>query len=678
MELSVRSYLNAGIALTAASTIALAPVTVAPSAQPHISLPRVTAAEIHLAAAINPADVTALVANLAAAMGSVTSTVTGLLDGTTHTLSSALHTAAGLNSNLWDGLIRSAGTNPTLASVLIALKAASNGGLTELALTIDAAGQAISLTTGQLAGLLTTTVTGSLGAAMQAVTSVINDPLSAASYLGLLTTPFGIAGLALQNGITAVSTLATGGVSLASALVTGVTDQIGNGLSLVNDILAAGKTLTDIALIDGALTALQGIVSAPVTAALAAVTGVTTGLTDAAAFTLRRVAGGAAGIVDTWLGDHDAPGALQKALTDIGSAPLSPASYTNALGVLIGAGVTTVTTVVGTASSFASLPFRLGADLTVTAAEAITSFTSGLATAASGLLHAVGLPGYVSSLPHALATAVSGAVNLAAFTTSTALNAIATTIDIGQAIGGIVTARTSAVTAGPSALPTAAQRTAMLDTRPEQTPGSSGAAEVETVSTAAVLDSDTTAPAVTAESDLPSTAVIADPKDTAGSAEPEPDVPTDPDTAGSDGLDQPGDTPPAEAGDRAAAVADQSVDAEAAAGDDTSPTGDTAQAGTADAERARTAPITSKKRAAANRDRPANTSASTEGPDRPDSTSLDSDAETTHGRHASGATSSTSSSSVGRHRAESAAPASTTTPGVDTNEKSARGSRPAA
>lgn len=336
MELSVRSYLNAGIALTAASAIALAPVAVSPSAQPHISLPRVTAAEIHLAAAINPADVAALVTNLSTAMGSVTSTVTGVLDGSTHTLSSALHTAAGLNANLWDGLIRAAGTSPTLASVLIALKAASNGGLTELAQTIDAAGEAISLTSGQLAGLLTTTVTGSLGSAMQAVTSVINDPLSAASYLGLLATPFGIAGLALQNGITALSTLATGGVTLASALVTGVTDQIGNGLSLVNDILKAGKTLTDIALIDGALTALQGIVSAPVTAALGAVTGVTAALTDATTFTLGRVAGGAAGIVDTWLGDHTTPGALQKALIDIASAPLSPASYTNALGVLIG------------------------------------------------------------------------------------------------------------------------------------------------------------------------------------------------------------------------------------------------------------------------------------------------------------------------------------------------------
>lgn len=660
MELSVRSYLNAGIALTAASAIALAPVAVSPSAQPHISLPRVTAAEVHLAAAINPADVAALVANLSTAMGSVTSTVTGVLDGSTHTLSSALHTAAGLNANLWDGLIRAAGTSPTLASVLIALKAASNGGLTELAQTIDAAGEAISLTSGQLAGLLTTTVTGSLGAAMQAVTSVINDPLSAASYLGLLATPFGIAGLALQNGITAVSTLATGGVTLASALVTGVTDQIGNGLSLVNDILKAGKTLTDIALIDGALTALQGIVSAPVTAALGAVTGVTAALTDATTFTLGRVAGGAAGIVDTWLGDHTTPGALQKALIDIASAPLSPASYTNALGVLIGAGVTTVNTVIGTASSFASLPFRLGADLTVTASDVITSFTSGLATAASGLLHAVGLPAFVSALPHALATAVTGAVKLAAFTTSTALNAIATTIDIGQAIGGIVTARTSAIEAGPSALPAAGQRTATLDTRSELTPRSD-AGQADTISTTTDLASDT---AVTTDPDLLTQSLTDDPEGTAGSAEPDPAAATAPDNADDDVLDEPGDTPDAAADDGLAAEADGDAD--------TSPKGHTTQAETAEAERLRTAPTTSKKRpAAAKGDRRANTSAPTGGLDRQDSTSPDSGSET-YGRHASGTTTSTSSSSVGRHRAES------TAPGAKTSDNSARESRAAA
>ena len=177
--------------------------------------------------------------------------------------------------------------------------------------------------------------------------------------------------------------------------------------------------------------------SAPVAAALAGVNGITGAVADVATFALGAVAGGANAVVSTWLGDASSAGALERAIAAIGSAPLSPASYTEAIGVLLGAGFTTVKTVAGTVSSFASLPFRVGADLTNTGAAVITSFTNGLADAASGLLHAVGLSPLISGLPRVLATAFSGAVNVAAFTTSAALNTIAAAIDFGQAVGGI-------------------------------------------------------------------------------------------------------------------------------------------------------------------------------------------------------------------------------------------------
>ena len=476
MDLSARSYFTAGIALTAATAIALTPVVVSPGNGHHLPVPYVSVSEIQLAAAINPADVAALVGNLNATMGSVTSTVSSLVDGSGQTLAEALNSAAGLNNSLWDGLIRAAGANPTLGSVMIALKAASAGGLSQLAGSVAASGGAIALSSGQVAGLLTSTVTGSLGSALQAVTSIVNDPLSAASYLGLLTTPFGIAGMALQGGISAAAALGTVGVDVASTLVTGVTAQIGNALALVNGVLDAGKSLTDIALIDGTLTAVQGIVSAPVSAALAGIDGITGAVAKVAKFSLGAVAGGANGVVSTWLGDASSTGALAKALVAIGSAPLSPASYTEAIGVLVGAGFSTVKTVTGTVSSFASLPFRVGADLTNTGAAVITSFTYGLADAASGLLQAAGMSPLVSGLPRVLASAVSGAVKVAAFTTAAALNTIAAAIDFGQAVGGIFDARTSVLSAaatGPAALPATGLRTALVSTSTE-----TGAAEV--------------------------------------------------------------------------------------------------------------------------------------------------------------------------------------------------------
>lgn len=440
MELSARPYLKLGIAATMAGAIAFSPIALT---QPHSlagpAIPHVTVSQMHLTAAITPADIAALVANLNDAMAAAGSTVTSVIDSAGHTLTGALSTAAGLNDTVWDGLIGAAGTNPTLVSVLVALKAASSGGLTELSGSVGDVGEGISLTTGQISEILTSAVTGTLGTALQAVANIVNDPLAVSSYINLLGSPFGIAGLAIQSGITAVETLGSNGLQLGSTLVHGVTAQISNALTAVNDLLGAGKTLTDIALIDGALTAIQGIVSAPVTAVLAGVNGITDAVTTAGVGTLSRVAGGANAIVGTWLGSGTAPGAVQAALSRIGSAPLSPASYTHAVSILVSAAASTVGSVVGTASSFASLPFRVGADLAGTGAEVVNAFVNGLATAASGILQAAGLSSIVAGLPHNLATAVTAAVNVAALAARTTLNTIAGAIDFGQAIGGIVT-----------------------------------------------------------------------------------------------------------------------------------------------------------------------------------------------------------------------------------------------
>ncbi|WP_131812716.1 hypothetical protein [Mycolicibacterium peregrinum] len=101
---------------------------------------------------------------------------------------------------------------------------------------------------------------------------------------------------------------------------------------------AAKGAVPGVALLDGVLTAVQGIVSAPVTAALAGVDGVAGTLTSAASRVVSKLAGGASQISATWLGDGTASGALQEAINAIGAAPLSTASYTRALGVVVSAG----------------------------------------------------------------------------------------------------------------------------------------------------------------------------------------------------------------------------------------------------------------------------------------------------------------------------------------------------
>ncbi len=113
MQRSVRPFLNSGIALAAAGAVALAPIIAPPTARHPVALPHVSTSQIHLAAAIAPADVDALVANLNAAMNSASATATVLVDSAGDTLTSALDTAARLTGTMWDNLIASAAGSST-------------------------------------------------------------------------------------------------------------------------------------------------------------------------------------------------------------------------------------------------------------------------------------------------------------------------------------------------------------------------------------------------------------------------------------------------------------------------------------------------------------------------------------------------------------------------------------
>ncbi|GAT10329.1 hypothetical protein H7I77_05235 [Mycolicibacterium novocastrense] len=477
---SRRSPLPA-LALTTAAALTLTPLVLPQPAAPlHLSLPQVSAPRLELTAAINPADVTALINNLNAALESASTTVTGLVGTPGQTLANALASAATLNDSLWDGLI-DATDNRTLAAILTTLKDTAGNGLSRLSNSVDAANGTIVLTTGQLADLLTSTLTGSLGTALHAVATVINNPLALPSYTGLINTPLDIAGLLVTGGIGAVNNLGANVLTVTNTVVTGVTAQVDNALDTFNGLLSAGKTLTGIGLINGLLTAVQGIVSAPVTAAVAGVNGASTTITNAAATTLDKIADGASDAIATWIGDGTRSGAIQEVINTIGSAPLSPASYTHAVSVLVGAGITTVTKVAHTAGSLASVPFTAAADITTAAADVITALTSGLATAASGIMQAAGLPSLVYGLPHAMAATVNGLVNAAAFTTATGLRTIAAALDFGSAITGNLTSA-AAPTSRAVTLTLATDTTTATDDA-EPTPGDSAAAEPATHST---------------------------------------------------------------------------------------------------------------------------------------------------------------------------------------------------
>lgn len=453
--LAAASPLKAAVVLTAASVIALTPLQASHALPQHLSLPTVSIPTIQLTSVVSQRDIDALVSNLKTSLDGASATVTALAGAPGQTLQSALATAVSLNDSLWQGLTTAA-ANPLLDDVLKALHTVSGGGLTRLAAAIKDADGTIVLTSEQLSDLLTSTLTGSLSTALTAVAGVVNDPLNAAKYIALLNSPLSIAGRVLNQSITAAADLATNGIALGGTFVTAVTAQITNALNGVNNLIDAAKDVfPGNALIGGVLTAVQGIVSAPINVAVAGVNGLTTTVTDAADVVVSRLSDGASSVVSTWLGNGTTDGAVQDAIGTIGAAPLSPSSYTAALTTLVGAGITTVATVAHTAGSFASLPFTVGANLTGTGAAMITTFISDAATATSGILRAVGMPALVYSMPKVLAAGVNAAINVAATAVKIGLRTVAGALDLGSTLTGELTphAAATAATSTPAVTP---------------------------------------------------------------------------------------------------------------------------------------------------------------------------------------------------------------------------------
>lgn len=453
--LAAASPLKSAVVLTAASVIALTPLQASHALPQHLSLPTVSIPTVQLTSVVSQRDIDALVSNLKTSLDGASATVTALAGVPGQTLQSALATAVSLNDSLWQGLT-TATVNPVLDDVLKALHTVSGGGLTRLAAAIKDADGTIVLTSEQLSNLLTSTLTGSLSTALTAVAGVVNDPLNAAKYIALLNSPLSIAGRVLNQSITAAADLATNGIALGGTFVTAVTAQITNALNGVNKLIDAAKDVfPGNALIGGVLTAVQGIVSAPINVAVAGVNGLTTTVTDAADVVVSRLTNGASSVVSTWLGNGTTDGAVQDAISTIGAAPLSPSSYTAALTTLVGAGITTVATVARTAGSFVSLPFTVGANLTGTGAAMITTFISDAATATSGILRAVGMPALVYSMPKVLAAGVNAAINVAATAVKIGLRTVAGALDLGSTLTGELTphAAATAATSTPAVTP---------------------------------------------------------------------------------------------------------------------------------------------------------------------------------------------------------------------------------
>lgn len=426
-----RRWSTSALALATATTIAFAPIAV--NHQTPLHLPAVTAPSVALTADVS--HLQDVIASVNEQLNSLDANITNLVGIPGQTLAGALHGAASLNSRFWQTLITAANGDKLIDSALRSLEQLTSGGLTELATSVSEANNALTLTTGELSTLLTSALTGSASTALAAFSGLAANPLSFSAWLSLIDAPFTIAGGVLSNAINAAENLGANTIAIGGTIVHGVTAQISNIVEAVNDLVSGVQGAVRNNLVDGLLTAVQGVVSAPLNAVLSLVDGGADAVTGVATDVVSVIAKTAKHVTSVWLGDGTTSGAIQVAIHAIGTAPLDVESYARAVTTLARAAVSTVT---GTArtivTGLAPIPFTAAAAVVHTVAGTITSFTDGVAQIGAGLLTAVGVPSLISNTVYGMAGAFNAGVKLIAGAVAAGLNATAALLKAGTAL----------------------------------------------------------------------------------------------------------------------------------------------------------------------------------------------------------------------------------------------------
>ncbi len=422
MEISARPYFKAGVALTAASAIALTPLMV-PTEGRTFAIPKVSTAEVQLAAVINPADVDRLIAALRTGLADITTGIGSVETFTTDTLAGALAEAQRLNTGFWDPIVAAAGTG-VLGSLVTAVSNYSQASLAMTAESINGvAGSTVTLP-GDITNIIGSTLIGSLNTALYAITDVINNPFKLSSYTGLLAGVVNIIGDALvgqdpnhdtgllsgpagTNSILSTALIATlGGVVGTVGLgFSGITGQVNLAVDSLNAALDTLAQQSGSQLLTGVVGLIQGLAINPIKIINNA--GVLNGLVDIGFPLLGAVSPITDATAKAVIGVQNG---LNVALDAIGSNPLDLASYTTALGGLFNGGFDVTGAGITIGTSLLTTPGNVLAGVTKTTAGLVTELTTNLAATVAAALTQIGL-GQAAELVVNLGAAVNTAVN---------------------------------------------------------------------------------------------------------------------------------------------------------------------------------------------------------------------------------------------------------------------------
>lgn len=428
MQISARSYLTAGISLTAASAIALTPLAI-PANERAVTIPNVTVSDIQLT--VTPGEIQAFFANLQGELEEFNAGVAELVGLPGQTLADALGSAITLNEDFYNTL-RTLTTNTTLLNLLDALETSSVFGLESLQIAIEGDGELgvvgfnenLVLTTEQLANLLAGSITGSLSNVLSSFVAVLNNPLDVSAYAGLLSTGLvDTAGDLASNALSAVSVIGNSGFDFASTGLWLLQDQIDNAIATVADLSDVAAGATGSALIAAVTQAVQSITLAPAQAISDVAFGVANDVLGAFQGGFNEILAGLNGYYVEGEGGEDifvpgivqiVSGSLQFAIDTIGSNPLNPENYLAATGGLLVGGFGSFNTGVRTIGNVAQIPGNLGINVTNGVTGVITELNLTFANALTSVLTAIGLPADIANLPVTLATQFNAVIEAGA------------------------------------------------------------------------------------------------------------------------------------------------------------------------------------------------------------------------------------------------------------------------
>jgi hypothetical protein len=294
MEISARAYLTAGVSLAAATAIAFTPLSIPASHRP-MEIPRGTVADVQLTA--TPADIEAFIANVQAVLTDGSTAVADVVGIPGQTLIGTVGNIVTLIDVVFSGAIN-ATDNPTLAASLTILKTLTYDAYAMLHENLSLINPAITTTTAQVGELVTSALTGSLQNILIAAVNVANNPLSPASYAGLLTAGVASGQLVVGNGLKAIQSIGDGGFDIAGIALKEVTFQFNNAVTRLGDLLTQLGDASGNAVVEAVVGAVRGLAFAPAQAVFNLGSGAAGTVLTAAHAGFDQVLGAASSIVN--------------------------------------------------------------------------------------------------------------------------------------------------------------------------------------------------------------------------------------------------------------------------------------------------------------------------------------------------------------------------------------------